>query len=114
VAVTAALLSGCSVVDCTTTERFIPAPGGTVTAIDRVISCGGAAGSLDEEILLAPTGADASTATRVVATTGPVYDLHWQDATTLVVTVDRVDQYGDPVSEYVNRYEQIRVVLKRV
>ena len=81
-------------------------------AIERLISCGGAAGSLDTEVLLAPAGAEED-ATVVVATTGPVYEVRWRDPQTLVVEVSPVDDIGDPVSEYVERWENVRVVLVR-
>jgi hypothetical protein len=83
-----------------------------VTAIERLISCGGAAGSLDTEVLLAPAGGEED-ATVVVATTGPVYSVRWHGAETLVVEVSPVDEIGDPVSEYVKSSDGIRVLLER-
>ena len=111
-AVAAALLCGCSAVDCSTTDTSHVAPGEAVTAIERVISCGGAAGSLDTEVLLAPAGGE-DDATVVVATTGPVYSVRWLDAETLVVEVSPVDEVGDPVSKHVESADGVRVVLRR-
>jgi hypothetical protein len=111
VAAAAAFLCGCTPVDCSTTESSLPAPGERAVAIERVISCGGAAGSLDEEVLLAPAIGEPETL--VVATTGPVYSLRWRNAETLIVEVDAIDEYGDAVSEYVESWNDVRVVLVR-
>ncbi len=107
----AAFLCGCSGADCTTTDTSLPAPGAAVTAIERAISCGGAAGSLDHDVLLTSAGEDEETL--VVATTGPVYDMRWRDDETLVVEVDPIDEIGDPVGEYVERVDGVRIVLIR-
>jgi hypothetical protein len=82
-----------------------------VVAVERAVSCGGAAGSLDHEVLL--TSADGGPETVVVATTGPVYDLRWRGPERLVVQVDPVDEFGDPVSEYLESSDGVRIVLRR-
>lgn len=94
--------SGCAG-ECSTTDSVEPSPSPDLLAIDRVISCGGAAGSLDHEVILRAGGPDPSEKT-VVETTGAVHSLTWQGPQTLVVGVDAVDEIGDPVSEHVESW----------